>query len=77
MSGIAGWRHAAAELLARLSLKERILLVITAIVVVMSLPMACVALTRGDTIAGLVLAGAPLLPMFRSTEILASARRRD
>jgi len=76
MAIISSRGNVAKDVLARVSLTEKILLAIAAVVVAVSIPMACVEIARGHVVTALVLAGAPLLPLFRSTKILANAHRR-
>lgn len=66
----------ATRLVSKLRTREKVLLGIAAVVTIISMPSACIEISRGNYVTGLVIAGAPLLPLFRSSEILSAARRR-
>jgi hypothetical protein len=73
----SSWRNATRQLVSRLSHKDKILVGIAAAVTVITTPLALVELSRGNYATGLILAGAPILPAFRSSEILYDALRQS
>jgi len=61
--------------LARATTRERLLLLLTAAVTAITIPAACFAAARQNYTTAVFLAGAPLLPVIRSAEILARVSR--